>query len=498
MSKRRQDDQSGGPGALEAEVRRRLEPETTGGRLKVLLAAVSGGIDSMVLLDVLVRLQAPMGYVLHAVHLDHAWRDESAADAAWVVQRAAAYGLRCHSRRVDAGSYARAHGLSLEAAGRRLRYDFFDVVARKLGGGFLVTGHHADDQAETVLMRLLRGSGAAGLAAMRPVSERSTGPDVLRPMLGVGRMAVETYARRRGIPFRQDPSNRDTRFVRNRVRHELLPHLRRAYNPGIDGALRRTADILGAEDAFLAEEAQRAWDDTCLKAAPGCVILAAPKLLNYHIAIQRRLVRQALLAAAVATDARAGADPQMPDFASVEEGLLAAKGSGMRAMPGGLWVQRVGDRLIVRADGPGFAGREVGFPGEYPLPGGALLRGRFLPAAEFAGLRPRLGAWIAAFDAEQLRGRLLIRRPQAGDRLQPLGMRGRKKVSDLLVDAKWPRVLRAEALLLSCDGEVFWAVGLRPAEGFKVVPSTRRLLLLEIEGHIWDFGRAVPPLKQNG
>ena len=495
MPKQRQDRQSD-PGALEAEVRRCLGPETGGGQGQVLLAAVSGGLDSMVLLDLLLRLQETLGYGLHAAHLDHAWREESAADAAWVAERAAACGIRFHGRRADVGAYASQSGQSLEAAGRTLRYRFFADTAAALGGCRLVTGHHADDQAETVLMRLLRGSGAGGLAAMKPAGDGAGGQEILRPLLGVDRAAIEHYARLRGVPFRQDPSNRDTRFTRNRVRHELLPLLRRSFNPGIDRALRRTADVLASEDAFMSEETRRAWKAVCLNAAGGCVILAAPKLLNYHMAIQRRLVRQALLAARPAPGAPPDSGPPAPEFAGVEGVLLTASEGGIRAVSGGVWAQRVGDRLVLRADKADFAGLEVEFPGEYPLPGGGLLRARRLPATEFSGLRPRLGPWTAAFDAERLRGPIRLRRPLEGDRLQPLGMRGHKKLSDLLVDAKWPRVLRPEALLLTCDGEIAWAVGLRQAESFKVGPATRRLLLLEVEGHVWDLEGRDSPARQ--
>jgi tRNA(Ile)-lysidine synthase len=464
---------------LESRIRKELEGPMQLHRGEVLVAAVSGGVDSMVLLDLLARLRLSLGFALHVAHVDHALRSASAADADWVATRAGDYGLRFHRHRVDVARYASEGGLSLEAAGREVRYDFFNALARRLAGARVVLGHHADDQAETVLMRMLRGSGPTGLAAMHRQRQ-----GYLRPLLQVGRAEISAYAASRALAYRQDETNEDTRFRRNRIRHHLLPLLRRDYNPGVDRVLRRTAEILAGEDEYMAAETDRAWPAVCLAGAGTYVVLAAPKLLNYHIAMRRRLVRRAL------TTIRQSSEGLSFEVVESVLGLLGTGQTAWRSLPGGLYMQLSGEYLILRAPSPLFAGCDLSFPGAYRLGAEGWLKGRYLPVAAFGCIRPTLGKWKAVFDADRLGAGLRVRRPQAGDRFCPLGLKGRKKLSDMLIDAKWPRILRDEVLLVTQDDQIIWGIGLQPAEEYKVRSDTKQLLLLEMEGHIWDIRHA--------
>lgn len=445
------------------------------------VVAVSGGVDSMVLLDLMDRLRASLEIQLCVAHLDHQLRPTSAEDSRFVAEAARQRGLPCRVGCRDVGQYARQRRLSLEAAARQLRYQFLEEVAAAIGAQKIALGHHADDQAETVLLRLLRGSGATGLGGMEIVREGR----YLRPLLGFERAELEAYARCAGIDFRQDATNRDLRFARNWVRHELMPLLRR-FNPRIVRVLNRTAQVLREEDRLLAGLSRQAlpevaYAESKILCSRRKRILDVPRLFAYPVAMQRRILR------AVLQDLSEREGPS--DFVHLEKvlALLRQSESGVRVIAAGLGAQRAGRLLILGPVVPLPLEIEVNIPGEIPVPEcGAVLRAEVLPAAAFAELRPGLGGLRAAFDAERLGTRLQLRRWRPGDRFQPLGMEGRKKVSDFLVDEKWPRLLRDEALVLTRPAdedrreEIVWLVGMRLAHPYRVSADTRQLALLEV------------------
>ena len=433
------------------------------------VVAVSGGVDSMVLLDLLDHLKERLGIELHVAHLDHQLRPESATDSDFVATAARRRGLPCARDRLDVAQYAGRERLSLEEAARSLRYRFLDQVAREVGSEKIALGHQASDQAETVLLRLLRGSGAAGLGGMELLRDGR----YLRPLLSFERAAVESYAAERGIAFREDASNADQRFARNRVRGALIPHLQQHYNPNIVQVLGRTAQILKDEDHFLTAASRQALAAVVAECAPHKIILDAQGLLDYHIAIQRRIVRMLL---------QGLSEREGPfDFAGVEAVLgLLQRDSGLHHLASDLQVQRVGDRLILRRGSPPAVAEEVRIPGETRVSArGYSLRTRVLPVGFFPIVKPTLGGGRAVFDAGLAGTRLRLRPPRPGDRFPPLGMEGSKKLSDFLIDLKWPRLLRDEVLLLVRGDEIVWVVGLRPSHRFRVRESTREIVLAE-------------------
>ena len=435
---------------------------------ETLVVAVSGGVDSMVLLDILDRLRPQLGLQLHVAHLDHQLRAESPLDRDFVAADAVRRGLPCTCAQEDVSAYARQEGLSLEDAGRRLRYQFLDRVARNVGALKVALGHHADDQAETVLLRLLRGSGATGLKGMVRDGR------YLRPLMAWHRPSIEIYAREADLAFREDASNRDLRFVRNRVRHKLIPLLERSYNPAISRVLARTAEVLRAEDHFLEKMTQDAVETVVKEWTKTKIILDSQRLLDYHIAIRRRIVRELLQG----LSAREGPF----DFAQVEAILeLADKPCSGLCEFADIQAQNVGQVLILRRGCQPPISVDLKMPGRTALPERAwVVEARLLRSCEFAALKSTLGGNRVAFDARLMEQRLQMRSLQTGDRFQPLGMEGHKKLSDFLIDCKWPRILRDEILLLTCPDEIVWVAGLRPSHRFRVCEHTREILLVEL------------------
>ena len=444
--------------------------ETTGESGAGVVVAVSGGMDSMVLLDILAgdRQLRPR---LHVAHFDHRLRPESREDAAFVAAQARRRDLPVTTAAGDVRSRAAEARISLEMASRELRYEFLHRVVSEAGREFIALGHHADDQAETVLMHLLRGS-VSGLGGMAPVR----GNCYLRPLLSYPRSTLARYAADREVACREDASNRDPKFLRNRVRWELLPQLR-SFNPQIVRTLACSSELLRDEDDFLAREASAA-AAVVMRADSSRIVLAAPNLANYHTAIQRRVLRHSLRAISPprAEAGRAAIDT----LVEMAQGAVA----GVVDLGSGMLAQRRGDSLVLSAGAAARVDRTFQAPAVVPLPERSLeFRSRFLPGSSFADLAPRLGSREAVFDADSLGSEPLgLRGIEEGDRMQPFGLDGRhKKVSDLLAEAGHPRLLRDEPLLLARGREILWVAGLRTAHGHRVTAATRHILHCEFK-----------------
>ena len=433
-----------------------------------LVVAASGGVDSTVLLDVLDGL----GYRLHVAHLDHALRPDSAADSRFVTDEAKRRGLPCSVERRDVRAYARTEGLSLEEAGRRQRYAFLDQVADRVRAEFIALGHHADDQAETVIMRLLRGSGATGLGGMEIAREGR----YLRPLLRVRRAEIKKYARQRGLRYREDPSNRDPRFLRNRVRRELMPLLE-SYNTKIAEVLNRTAALLKAEDDLLAELTQEALDTVICERCNDKVALDSTRLLTYHIAMQRRMLR-AVLQGLAATE-----NPF--DFVRIEQvrSWIGAGDKRLQVLGAGLTGQGCGTRYILRRGRRPPVARCLDIPGVLVLREyGVKIRVQVVSPEHFD--KAQLGGAQVALDADRLGERVQVRSLRPGDRFQPQGMEGHKKLSDFLIDAKWPKISRDEVLVLTRGEEIAWVAPLRSSHAFRIKSTTSRIALCTLRR--WD------------
>ena len=415
-----------------------------------LLVGVSGGPDSVALLDVLVK----SGWRPHICHLNHQLRGaDSDADAEFVRQLAARYDLPCT---IESGKVA-----GDEESARRARHEFFTRVAERTGIKKLALAHTADDQVETFLLRLLRGAGVPGLVGIWP--ERQLGPlRVIRPLLKVRRAEILEYLAAEKLAYREDASNADSRFTRNRVRHELLPLLEREYNPAIRDTLLHTAEILRDEDFYLLHHvAERFYMTICQNDAVNVKALA-----NCPIAIQRRVLRFWL----------GGDSEQGPGFTfeQIEAIRGAAQNDSPSAeieLPEGLVVYREYEWLqkAQRKDLEPVRGRwVVSLAGETVI--GEL------------GVRFVVGEEGERLDGDALGENLFIRTWEAGDRFQPLGMSETKKLQDFFVDEKVPRRRRSRApLLCTADGRIAWVVGHRIAEPFKVTERTRRIVRLKAE-----------------
>ena len=454
---------------------------------ETVVVAVSGGADSLALLYGLHALRPQLNCQLHVAHLNHCLRSDADADADFVQQQATNLELPCTIRRADVPLLMKRWKLSVEASARRARYQFYEDVCTQIRATKVALGHHRDDTAETVLMNLIRGSGTTGLKGISPVRDVK----FIRPLTDFTRQQIEAFLTSMGLVQRQDSTNTDTRYLRNRIRHELIPLLERDYNPNIKTGLSRTADVLGAESEYLDTVVQETFQACRIQGLPKSVVLDRVKFRQYHIALQRRILRQSV--------SEMLGDMSDLYFSHCEAMLNLIEGdspNAVLALPNGLQFRRAYQQLI-------FQRKPVGTESfAYPL---AIVGKTFIETlnteitAELGNVKSHEtltlpdGKFKAIFDYEKLRKvfaepsletcPLMVRNRRQGDRFQPYGMRGTKKIKDFLIDAKVPRYERNSIPLLVCGDEILWVIGYTTSEPFKIRPDTRQYLYLRYVSH---------------
>lgn len=465
MSRREED--------LYPDFRRRLAELAP--RARRLLAACSGGPDSMALWDLLERWKRDTGGQLIIGHVDHGLRGRaSRADAAFVARRARALGTPCRIMRISVRGARRRSGGGIEETARRLRYRALAGLARSTGCRHVLTAHHLDDQVETLFLNLVRGAGPAGVGGMSPEGPwpfpGPAAPRLLRPLLAISRDRIMAYIKQRAITYRIDKSNRSPAFFRNRLR----PVLRgwEQARPGFFRRAGRLAEILRDEEAYWVPRLRR-MEKALLRR--GAIDLR--RLIRYHKVEQRRFFKHLFPTA---------------DFTALERlrAFALSSATGALSLPSGGAVRKNTRALVLTDRGNssslGFAPLLKEAP--LSLPGRVILSGprRFRIVAQPVKRLPagwrRLAPERVFVDADRLEGRrLLCRAWRPGDRFQPLGMTGHKKLQDFFVDAGVPREQRPGVLVLEDKSGIVWVVGHRLSDAVKLTPATKRVLELAVE-----------------
>jgi tRNA(Ile)-lysidine synthase len=432
------------------------------------VAAVSGGPDSIALIHILNTLKADMDFWLVPAHLDHQLRQESGVDAEFVREVSSGLGLEAQVRSVDVEEIARLRGISLEEAGRSARYAFFEEIRASSGARVIATAHHVDDVLETFFLRIFRGSSLQGLTGIAP-----TRGSIVRPLIETSRARIIGFLEEEGIPYRIDSTNLGTGTDRNFVRNRLIPTIGQHF-PNFRKPLKRTIGLLGEEEQFMGELAEKLYSQTVSCNETG-LQMSVPGLRSAPAVLASRVILLALY------------DFSGPDLRwtrshvrTVWKLLRSTRPSGMAHLPGGLLAAREYDRLVLsRGAAAELEPRLeilVSAPGIVEVPGtGLILR---LQLRERKGIRPQEydGITAAAFDAEAVSFPFTIRNPRPGDRFKPWGLQGTRKLKKVLIDLKMPRVLRKELPLLLKGDEILWIPGVRRSDAAPIQDSTRRVL----------------------
>ena len=445
-----------------------------------LVVAVSGGGDSVCLLHILVQWRKELGVELHVAHLNHQLRGaESDSDAGYVSDLARRLDVLATIERRDVAAYRDQKGISLEEAAREVRYSFLAEVARAIGASKVVVGHTRDDHIETILMHLLRGAGTAGLCGLQPSSvlpygENSGQLKVVRPLLELSRQETLDYCQRYNLAPRSDSSNVSPSFLRNRVRLELLPVLR-SYNPGIDKALLRLADIAGDDVSFIEKQASLLWKKLASE-EDDIIYLDMSQMVASPRAMQRQIFRRAV------RQLRGNLKDVEADHIEAMVGFLSKPAGKKLCLPDGLTLSTEYGRLVLASAQasicplPPLKGTfSIKIPGETDLPG---WRVRASIIQELVGCDNGLAA---SFDLNKVGRELTVRRRRPGDRFQPLGMSQAKKLQDFMVDSRIPRSWRDRVPLICSPEQILWVVGWRIDDRAKVTENTKDILRLQFE-----------------
>ena len=450
----------------------------------LVLAGVSGGPDSLCLMEVLRRA----GYHVIVAHFNHGLRPDSDADANTVEQTASRLNMGSVIESGDVRAFADAEKLSLEEAARHMRYRFLFGQARRLNAQAVAVGHTAEDQVETVLMHFIRGAGLAGLKGMSYrtlLPAFDAGIPVVRPLLDVWREETVIYCATHGLRPRYDPSNESLDFFRNRLRHLLIPTLE-TYNPRFRETIWRTARSLAGDHEILLTVLDSAWRDCVAQEGTDFIAFEASALTKHSVGLQRNLIRLAL------ERLRPGALDI--SFSVLERAVNFINDPNRRIrtdLVGGLHLLREGSLIYAagdRADLPFDRWPQIPddvesipleFPIQIPLSGDWKLSCERWNMAALAWEQAEKNedpfqAWL---DAQDISEPLQLRVRQSGDRFEPLGMNGRSiKLSDFFINVKLPQRARDHWPLVCMGDTVVWVPGYRPAHSFRLTPSTRQVL----------------------
>ncbi len=476
-----------------------------------IVVGVSGGPDSVTLLHLLSRLSQDYGFTLHVAHLDHGIRGEaSAADRAFVANLAEELGLPATTRSVDIPTLAKRERLAIEETARRRRYGFLCQVAQSVGACRIAVGHHADDQAETVLMHLLRGAGPAGLRGMLPATrlrdyrllpvsiKPPTDMMLIRPLLSTPRAEIEVYCREMGLTTRFDRSNLDTTYFRNRLRHEVLPYLAEI-NPRISERLCNLAEVVRADYKLLQEFVSVAEDMLLIASHSDALVFDLARWREQPLAIQRALVRRSAY--------KLRRTLRDVDFDHVEQAVdVAQRGqTGAQAILPRELVLTVGYSTLTIAEAgalhlpserpwlePGEI-RSVKIPGVTLLPRGWSLHTEVVKYWDIEAIRENPNTLVAWIDAAALGESPFLRTRQEGDRFRPQGMQGAEvRLSDFLINIQLPRDWREHLPLLisrapgseneGAEARILWVTGIRMSEEALVRPETERVVYFRFRG----------------
>jgi tRNA(Ile)-lysidine synthase len=441
-----------------------------------ILAAVSGGPDSVALAALLLELREEMPLEVRLAHFNHRLRREAGEDERFVADLAGRFVLPLDVGSADVRAVAARRKLNLEETARDLRYGFLRRTAAATGATKIATGHTMTDQAETVLMRLMRGAGLTGLGGIAPVVPGPPCP-VVRPLLGIPGPDLRAWLGTRGLPFREDASNRELRFLRNRVRAELLPELARRYEPRIVAHLARLAELVREDENLLQGFVEELLDEFVRRRGRETLIdLKSVPLLPPALA--RRVAREFLRQ--VAGSLR---DISFEDVAS----LLALGENKEFALRKGLVLRRehglVGVRKAVARPKPFEAtwdgGRALALPET-----GLVVRGRRRRAAAARRLPGRDDRTGADLDADTLAFPLAVRSRRAGDLYRPLGAPGRKKIKEILRARGVPLADRDRLPVFLSRGAIVWVPGLPVSEAHKVTERTREIFSIRVSARM--------------
>lgn len=433
------------------------------------LVALSGGPDSVALLYLLLNIRDKYNLKLVAAHLDHSIRAGSPKDKQFCHQLCKDLKVKFYSRRMDVEKLAKTKKMTVEEAGRKARYDYFQSISSKYGFSKIATGHTMDDNAETVLFNIIRGSGLKGLSGI-PVKREN----IIRPLIDIGKPELIKWLASKKIKFISDPTNRSLKYSRNRVRRKIIPECERI-NPEFVKSLARLSKNISEDIELIDSITVLAYNDALLSQGNSKIVLDLRKLEKYDTSLGKKAVSEAFF--------RLTGVRMSPSFELLSRANETINGrSGAKSPLGkGVWVEKSQGKISVfKKPGKRYESGTTPLlvPGTTKMPGmNWSMKTRLLKKREIKTLITK--PFTALLDNKKVIGPM-IRFWQDGDRIKPFGMKGTKLISDLFVDKKVPTFTRKEVPLVLSNDRVAWVGGVAISDDFKVGPSTKEVLRIEL------------------
>ncbi len=432
-----------------------------------IIAGVSGGADSVALLELLLDFRSQLELEIFVVHINHGIRGSDAlSDQRFVEELCSAKGVECNVYSYDVPSIACAEHLTLEEAGRKVRYEAFEDAAKKHGANKIATAHHQNDNCETLLFNILRGSGLSGLCGIRPVRGK-----YIRPLICTSRREIEEYLNENGVYWVTDKTNGDAAYTRNRLRLELLPYIKEHFNPSVESALQRLSELCREDNDYIELQTDTVLNSILLKQANDFVLISRDGFNALHTAIKRRVVRRIL--------ERLSIPLKDVHMVHIDDCICMAvrSQSGARLCVGKC-------NVTLEQQGISFSrGEDVPEDYEYTLDVNCSVYIPQAGARVTAVTADEMGASCKNriyISADDIKFPITVRNRRAGDTVRPLGMNGTKKLKDYFIDNKISQSERNKIPILVNNNRVIWVCGHVMSRDFKVTPHTKNILMLEI------------------
>ena len=438
-----------------------------------ILVGLSGGPDSVCMLNLLCSIRDEEKIEIAAAHINHMLRGEEAdKDEEYSKKLCESLGVRFFSKRIDINKYALETGKSSELAGREARYDFFNEIINKINFNKIATAHNANDQAETILMRIMRGTGLEGLGGI-PVEREGK---YIRPILFMKREEVEQYCKENNLNPHIDATNLERIYSRNKVRLDILPYMKNNFNPNIVETINRMALLLQDDNEFIEGEVNKAYKDNCFERENSIVI--SKNLFNIHSAIVTRVIRKALFAIN-----KSNYDMEMKNIEDIIE--LSNLGTNKRVdLPKDIYAENVYGDIIIRKKE--YIKNKLS--NELTLNKKDILHNEVIfdeyiinfDLVNNKDIKQENDELIKKFDYDKINN-VTIRYRKDGDRITPLGMKGSKKLKDIFIDMKIPKEKRDEIPLIQFNDEISWIVGIKMSDKFKITKETKHILKVSVK-----------------
>lgn len=439
------------------------------------LIALSGGPDSVGLLNLLLSLREKYSLKLAAAHLDHALRTNSARDRQFCKKLCQKLKIRFHSKRMNIAGMAKRKKFTLEEAGRQARYEYFHLLAAQYGYSKIATGHTLDDNVETILLNLIRGTGLHGLSGI-PIQR----DNIIRPLLNIEKQEIQAFLKSAKLPYLKDPTNRSTKFSRNRIRLTILPEIGKI-NPSAKANIARMAANVAEELEFINEQVKLATEITLDKAGKNKIVLDLRKLREYDKSLKKKVIEESFRRLSEAPE-RLSSDT-LSRILKVIDGKSGVKTSLDRNIflensQDRIAISRSTARLVTDKAVQSDKFVKIKIPGITELPTQDIyLESRILEIAPVKSLKG--DNKIAYLDNDKMKN-VNLRFWRKGDKIKPFGMSGHKLLSDIFIDRKIPEFDRQTTPLILSNGEIAWIPGVMISEDFKVDENTKEILEIKL------------------